>query len=181
MAVLNVLYNPVCFPRFVDYLEQRVPADDSSRMSLVFESLVQKFLNVEQYANDIRYVKYCIKCVSLPEVSDYDSAVTLQQLNVILPKPSHKRLFILSYRQVFILTLWHCSVTSTVRALAPGPRRCTWPGRSILNRGGCMNRPKLCTRKQWRTKPSPLTLFSASTGNHTGAETSSFRGSVPSG
>lgn len=52
----------------MDYLEQRVPADDSSRMSLVFESLVQKFLNVEQYANDIRYVKYCIKCVSLSEV-----------------------------------------------------------------------------------------------------------------
>lgn len=136
MAVLNVLYNPVRFSRFVDYLEQRVPADDSNRMSLVFESLVQKFLNVEQYANDIRYVKYCIKCVSLPEVLDYYAAVTPQQLNVILPKPSHKRVFILSYRQVFIRTPWLCSVTSTVKALAPGLLRCMWPGRSILNRGG---------------------------------------------
>ncbi|XP_047184547.1 mitotic checkpoint serine/threonine-protein kinase BUB1 isoform X2 [Scophthalmus maximus] len=33
-------------------------------MSLVFDSLVQRFLNVERYANDIRYVNYCIKCAS---------------------------------------------------------------------------------------------------------------------
>lgn len=33
-------------------------------MSLVFDRLVQRFLNVEQYTNDLRYVNYCIKCAS---------------------------------------------------------------------------------------------------------------------
>lgn len=33
-------------------------------MSQVFDSLVQRFLNVEQYANDIRYVNHCIRCAS---------------------------------------------------------------------------------------------------------------------
>ncbi|XP_059211852.1 mitotic checkpoint serine/threonine-protein kinase BUB1 [Centropristis striata] len=46
--------------KFVQYLEQRSPADSS--MSLVFDRLVQRFLGVEQYANDIRFVNYCIKC-----------------------------------------------------------------------------------------------------------------------
>ncbi|XP_018530145.1 mitotic checkpoint serine/threonine-protein kinase BUB1 isoform X1 [Lates calcarifer] len=50
--------------KFVEYLEQRLPADSSSGMSVVFDSLVQRFLNVERYANDIRYVNYCIKCAS---------------------------------------------------------------------------------------------------------------------
>ncbi|XP_034999625.2 mitotic checkpoint serine/threonine-protein kinase BUB1 isoform X2 [Hippoglossus stenolepis] len=50
--------------KFVEYLEQRLPADGDSGISVVFDSLVQRFLNVEQYANDIRYVKYCIKCAS---------------------------------------------------------------------------------------------------------------------
>ncbi|KAI3364637.1 hypothetical protein L3Q82_011420 [Scortum barcoo] len=50
--------------KFVQYLEQRLPADGGGGMSLVFDSLVQKFLNVERYANDIRYVNYCIKCAS---------------------------------------------------------------------------------------------------------------------
>ncbi|XP_039981016.1 mitotic checkpoint serine/threonine-protein kinase BUB1 isoform X2 [Xiphias gladius] len=50
--------------KFVEYLEQRLPADAGGGMSAVFDSLVQRFLNVEQYANDIRYVNYCIKCAS---------------------------------------------------------------------------------------------------------------------
>ncbi|XP_069371690.1 mitotic checkpoint serine/threonine-protein kinase BUB1 isoform X2 [Paralichthys olivaceus] len=50
--------------KFVEYLEQRLPADGDSGISVVFDSLVQRFLNVEQYANDIRYVNYCIKCAS---------------------------------------------------------------------------------------------------------------------
>lgn len=50
--------------RFVEYLEERLPAHDGSGMSLVFDSLVQRFLDVERYANDIRYVNYCIKSVS---------------------------------------------------------------------------------------------------------------------
>ncbi|XP_053193454.1 mitotic checkpoint serine/threonine-protein kinase BUB1 [Scomber japonicus] len=33
-------------------------------MSQVFDSLVQKYLDVERYANDVRYVNYCIKCAS---------------------------------------------------------------------------------------------------------------------
>ncbi|XP_037607527.1 mitotic checkpoint serine/threonine-protein kinase BUB1 isoform X1 [Sebastes umbrosus] len=50
--------------KFVEYLEQRLPADGGSGMTLVFDTLVQKFLNVEQYANDVRFVNYCIKCAS---------------------------------------------------------------------------------------------------------------------
>ncbi|KAM7368280.1 hypothetical protein PAMP_014515 [Pampus punctatissimus] len=50
--------------KFVEYLEQSLPADGSSGMSLVFDSLVQRFLDVERYANDVRYVNYCIKCAS---------------------------------------------------------------------------------------------------------------------
>ena len=58
----------ILFCRFVEYLEQRQPADGDSGISVVFDSLVQRFLNVERYANDIRYVNYCIKCVSLIEI-----------------------------------------------------------------------------------------------------------------
>ncbi|XP_056260617.1 mitotic checkpoint serine/threonine-protein kinase BUB1 isoform X1 [Seriola aureovittata] len=50
--------------KFVEYLEQRLPADSGTGMSVVFDTLVQTFLNVERYANDIRYVNYCIKCAS---------------------------------------------------------------------------------------------------------------------
>ncbi|XP_062266940.1 mitotic checkpoint serine/threonine-protein kinase BUB1 isoform X2 [Platichthys flesus] len=50
--------------KFVEYLEQRLPADGDRGISVVFDSLVQRFLNMEQYANDIRYVNYCIKCAS---------------------------------------------------------------------------------------------------------------------
>ncbi|XP_056872442.1 mitotic checkpoint serine/threonine-protein kinase BUB1 isoform X1 [Takifugu flavidus] len=50
--------------KFVDYLEQRIPEDDRREISQVFDSLVQRFLTVERYSDDIRYVKYCIKCAS---------------------------------------------------------------------------------------------------------------------
>ncbi|KAM7395839.1 hypothetical protein PAMA_007224 [Pampus argenteus] len=51
--------------KFVEYLEQRLPADGGGgSMSQVFDSLVQRFLDVERYANDVRYVNYCIKCAS---------------------------------------------------------------------------------------------------------------------
>ncbi|XP_067429364.1 mitotic checkpoint serine/threonine-protein kinase BUB1 isoform X1 [Thunnus thynnus] len=50
--------------KFVEYMEQRLPADGGSGMSQVFDSLVEKFLDVERYANDIRYVNHCIKCAS---------------------------------------------------------------------------------------------------------------------
>ena len=56
-------------PRFVEYMEQRLPADGGSGMSQVFDSLVEKFLDVERYANDIRYVNHCIKCVSMTKTS----------------------------------------------------------------------------------------------------------------
>ncbi|KAM3603239.1 uncharacterized protein V6R79_019095 [Siganus canaliculatus] len=50
--------------KFVGSLEQRLPADGASQagMSQVFDSLVQTFLSVERYANDVRYVNYCIRC-----------------------------------------------------------------------------------------------------------------------
>uniref|UniRef100_A0A3P9JIU4 BUB1 mitotic checkpoint serine/threonine kinase n=2 Tax=Oryzias latipes TaxID=8090 RepID=A0A3P9JIU4_ORYLA len=50
--------------KFVDFLEQRLPAGNASEMCLVFDSLVQRFLNNERYSNDIRYVNYCIRCAS---------------------------------------------------------------------------------------------------------------------
>ncbi|KAG7220516.1 hypothetical protein INR49_018043 [Caranx melampygus] len=50
--------------KFVEYLEQRLPADGGSGMSVVFDTLVQRFMSVERYADDIRYVNYCIKCAS---------------------------------------------------------------------------------------------------------------------
>lgn len=52
------------FLRFVRYLERR-DAADSSEMSQVLEKLVHRFQSTERYANDIRYVKYCITYVSL--------------------------------------------------------------------------------------------------------------------
>ncbi|XP_045916864.1 mitotic checkpoint serine/threonine-protein kinase BUB1 isoform X2 [Micropterus dolomieu] len=58
--------------KFVEYLEQRLPADGGSGMSLVFDRLVQSFLNVEKYTNDTRYVNYCIKCARF-----YSSPVSL--------------------------------------------------------------------------------------------------------
>ncbi|XP_029903792.1 mitotic checkpoint serine/threonine-protein kinase BUB1 isoform X2 [Myripristis murdjan] len=48
--------------RFVQYLEKKIPAEDSSGMSLVFDRLVQRFLHEEKYANDTRYVNHCIRC-----------------------------------------------------------------------------------------------------------------------
>ncbi|XP_015259792.1 PREDICTED: mitotic checkpoint serine/threonine-protein kinase BUB1-like [Cyprinodon variegatus] len=47
--------------RFVDFLEQM---GAGSEMLPVFDAIVQRFLNVDRYANDIRYVNYCIKCAS---------------------------------------------------------------------------------------------------------------------
>uniref|UniRef100_H3CAW3 BUB1 mitotic checkpoint serine/threonine kinase n=1 Tax=Tetraodon nigroviridis TaxID=99883 RepID=H3CAW3_TETNG len=50
--------------KFVDYLEQRTPEGEGRGLSQVFDSLVQRFLNVERYSDDLRYVNYCIKCAS---------------------------------------------------------------------------------------------------------------------
>ncbi|KAK6297276.1 hypothetical protein J4Q44_G00318590 [Coregonus suidteri] len=41
--------------RFIEYLEKRLPAEDSKGMSLVLDRLVQRFLQEERYSNDIRY------------------------------------------------------------------------------------------------------------------------------
>ena len=65
--------------RFVDYLEHQLPAGGGSEMSLVFDALVQRFLTVERYANDIRYVNFCIRCVSPSEISHYNEGVTQSQ------------------------------------------------------------------------------------------------------
>lgn len=45
-----------------------MPERDNPGMSQVFDSLVQRFLNVERYTDDVRFVNYCIKCVSLTEI-----------------------------------------------------------------------------------------------------------------
>ncbi|KAE8286450.1 Mitotic checkpoint serine/threonine-protein kinase BUB1 [Larimichthys crocea] len=50
--------------KFVDYLEQKLPAGGGGGMSLVFDRLVERFLNVERYADDLRYVNHCIRCAS---------------------------------------------------------------------------------------------------------------------
>ncbi|CAJ1077735.1 mitotic checkpoint serine/threonine-protein kinase BUB1 isoform X2 [Xyrichtys novacula] len=50
--------------KFVEYLEQNLPADSRDRMSVVFDNLVQRFIDIKQYANDTRYVNYCIRCAS---------------------------------------------------------------------------------------------------------------------
>ncbi|XP_065819535.1 mitotic checkpoint serine/threonine-protein kinase BUB1 isoform X2 [Labrus bergylta] len=50
--------------KFVEYLEQKLPADGRDGMTLVFDSLVRSFINVERYKDDLRYVNYCIKCAS---------------------------------------------------------------------------------------------------------------------
>lgn len=159
---LNAHFLPVCSPRFVDYMEQRVPAGDVSGMSLVFDSLVQRFLNVERYADDIRYVNYCIKCVSLSDMLHYRPAVALFFQTIM----ALERDLTLSCRRVIIPTLLLCTATSMERASAPGPPPSTWPGRSSLSRGGWLTRPRPCSKKRWRTKRSQSTLFSANTGNN---------------
>lgn len=161
-----------CFFRFVEYLEQRLPADGGRGMLLVFERLIQRFLNVEQYANDIRYVNYCIKCVSLIKTLYFYSclhSLYLFKLDKVLLE-LFSRLTV-SYRQVITWTLFPCTVRSSVGASAPGQLPCMWPGLSTLNREDCMNRLMQYTRKRWRTKLIQPALFSMNTSKHLKSET----------
>ncbi|KAK7907590.1 hypothetical protein WMY93_016202 [Mugilogobius chulae] len=48
--------------KFVELLERKLPTNSTSQLSLVFKRLVETFLHVDKYANDERYVNYCIKC-----------------------------------------------------------------------------------------------------------------------
>ncbi|XP_055362574.1 mitotic checkpoint serine/threonine-protein kinase BUB1 isoform X3 [Betta splendens] len=48
--------------KFVDFAEKRLT--DGSDMAVVLDRLVERFLDVPRYANDIRYVKHCIRCAS---------------------------------------------------------------------------------------------------------------------
>ncbi|KAK2855846.1 hypothetical protein Q5P01_004581 [Channa striata] len=50
--------------KFVQYVQQTLPAGGSDGMSVVLDRLVETFLNVDRYSNDIRYVNYCIKWAS---------------------------------------------------------------------------------------------------------------------
>ncbi|XP_010787157.1 mitotic checkpoint serine/threonine-protein kinase BUB1-like, partial [Notothenia coriiceps] len=45
----------------VVYMESQ---DAVHELSQALDRLVQEFLNVEKYANDFRYVNYCIRCAS---------------------------------------------------------------------------------------------------------------------
>lgn len=102
--------------RFVDYLEQRIPEGDSRGMSQVFDSLVQRFLTVERYSDDIRYVKYCIKCVSLVEMLHY----CVQRVHELVCRTINIYC-LLSCRQAFTRTPLPCTPMSTVKELAAGP------------------------------------------------------------
>ncbi|XP_072301932.1 mitotic checkpoint serine/threonine-protein kinase BUB1 [Eucyclogobius newberryi] len=50
--------------KFVELLEHNLPPNSSSQLSPVFNRLVETFLTVDKYADDERYVNYCIKCAS---------------------------------------------------------------------------------------------------------------------
>uniref|UniRef100_A0AAV2KFL3 BUB1 N-terminal domain-containing protein n=1 Tax=Knipowitschia caucasica TaxID=637954 RepID=A0AAV2KFL3_KNICA len=50
--------------KFVKLLEQNLPPNSSSQLSVVLSRLVETFLNVNKYANDDRYVNYCIQFAS---------------------------------------------------------------------------------------------------------------------
>lgn len=128
--------------RFVDYLEQRIPQGDDRGMSQVFDSLVQMFLNDERYSDDIRYVNYCIKCVSLTEILHYCA----QQVHGMACRTFHMY-HLLSYRRVFTRTPLPCTPMFTVKGWVTGLPPSTWPGRSSWNTGGCLNRQTQSTRK----------------------------------
>ncbi|XP_062406123.1 mitotic checkpoint serine/threonine-protein kinase BUB1 isoform X2 [Sardina pilchardus] len=50
--------------RFVQFLEGKLPQQERKSMSVVFDRLVQRFLQEERYHNDPRFVDHCIKCAS---------------------------------------------------------------------------------------------------------------------
>ncbi|XP_061667391.1 mitotic checkpoint serine/threonine-protein kinase BUB1 isoform X2 [Syngnathoides biaculeatus] len=50
--------------QFVEQLDQSLPASGSSEMSLVLERLLQTFIGVERYADDVRFVNMCIRCAT---------------------------------------------------------------------------------------------------------------------
>lgn len=50
--------------KFVELLVRKLPPDSSSQLTPVLTRLVETFLHVEKYANDERFIGYCIKCAS---------------------------------------------------------------------------------------------------------------------
>lgn len=80
-------------------------------MSQVFDSLVQRFLTVERYSDDIRYVKYCIKCVSLIKILEHCAHPVCRTINIYC---------VLSYRRVFTRTPLLSTPMFTVKGLATG-------------------------------------------------------------
>lgn len=128
--------------RFVDYLEQKIPEGDGRGMSQVFDSLVQRFLNFERYSDDVRYVNYCIKYVSLTEILHYSN----QQTHHMVFRTLHMH-HLLSYRRVFTRTPLPCTPIFTVKEWVTGRPPSTWPGRSSWSTGRCLNRQMLSTRR----------------------------------
>ncbi|XP_077408182.1 mitotic checkpoint serine/threonine-protein kinase BUB1 isoform X2 [Vanacampus margaritifer] len=47
--------------KFVEYMDENLPAGGSSEMSLVLARLVQNFLSAERYADDHRFVNMCVR------------------------------------------------------------------------------------------------------------------------
>lgn len=132
-------------------------------MSQVFDSLVQRFLNVERYSDDVRYVNYCIKYVSLAEMLHHSSQQTRHMVFTSL----HMH-HLLPHRRVSTQTPLPCTPIFTVKEWVTGRAPSTWPGRSSWSSGGCLSRQTPSTRKLWRTKPSLLTQSSMSTGGTLG-------------
>ncbi|XP_061559627.1 mitotic checkpoint serine/threonine-protein kinase BUB1 isoform X2 [Phycodurus eques] len=50
--------------QFVEYLDHSLPAGGSSEMSLVLDRLLNNFISVERYADDVRFVNMCIRCAT---------------------------------------------------------------------------------------------------------------------
>ncbi|XP_066552942.1 mitotic checkpoint serine/threonine-protein kinase BUB1 [Amia ocellicauda] len=50
--------------RYVAFLEENTPAQERRNISPVLDRLVHKFIDQKRYANDVRYVNYCIQCAS---------------------------------------------------------------------------------------------------------------------
>lgn len=51
--------------RFVEFLEPRLPYDEKNKLSVVMEKLITAFLPERHYHNDLRFINYCIRYVSV--------------------------------------------------------------------------------------------------------------------
>ncbi|KAF5886889.1 mitotic checkpoint serine/threonine-protein kinase BUB1, partial [Clarias magur] len=50
--------------KFVDFLDSRLPPEETSKVCVVLERLVQTFLQDKRYHDDLRFINHCIRCAS---------------------------------------------------------------------------------------------------------------------